>query len=322
MTLFDEPLLTYISPREDLVLESNSIYLYGRGIEDRAVLESSWRSGAEADGVKFFEVDEDGDTISLRADGSGTGLELTGRRRGSAVSFFSSNPCYIDITGMSYGAWAPLVLSAIEGQAPCRVVYVEPADYRRSSTPTRGMYFDLSEGFEGIRPIPGFAALGVRANSDWHLVAALGFEGVRFSYILNELEPGSDRVFPIVGVPGFRAEFPAHALIANRVDLADLNVIPNVRFARANCPFDMFHTLRRIHTDVGGGQLRLAPIGTKPHGLGAVLYTISSPSNVQLIHDHPRRKAKRTLGVSNVCLYEVSTFCESEIFRNPIVATV
>jgi hypothetical protein len=321
MTLIDEPLLTHVIPREQLQLDPNSVYLFGRGIEDRALLESNWRADAEADGTAFVEVTEIGDVLSLRSADATEILTFSGRSRAKAKSFFASNSCYIDITGMQYSAWGPLVLAAVEAGSNFRVVYVEPSDYRRSSTPTQGMYFDLSEGFDGIRPIPGFAALRVRANSDWHLVAALGFEGVRFSYILNELEPARDRVYPIVGVPGFRPEFAAHALTANRADLEDLTVIPNIRFARANCPFDMFHALRDIHADVGGAQLRLAPIGTKPHGLGALLYTISSPSNVQLIHDHPRRKAKRTLGVSRVCVYEVSTFCESDLFRNPIIAS-
>jgi len=318
MTLIEEPLLTHIMPRDELALDPNSIYLYGRGIEDRAILESNWRQAAEANGVTFLEVVEDADTIRLLTVDSDVRLEFTGRSRADAVAFFAAASTYIDITGMSYAAWAPLVLAAVESQSSVRVIYVEPTDYRRSNTPTQGMYFDLSEGFEGIRPIPGFAALGIRANSDWHLVAALGFEGVRFSYVINELEPAIDRVYPIVGVPGFRPEFAPHALIANRADLSDLTVIPNIRFARANCPFEMFHTLWQIHADLEGAQLRVAPIGTKPHGLGAVLYTISNPSLVQLVHDHPRRKERRTLGTSNVCLYEVSTFCESDLFQQPI----
>lgn len=319
MTLINEPLLTSVIPRQDFKLEPNAVYLYGLGIEDRAVIDSVWRVAAEADGVNFIEVTENGDSLTLTSSQSQV-LNFTGRSREEAVAFFASTSSYVDITGMPYSVWGPLVLAAVEAGSSLRVVYVEPLDYRRSDTPTQGMNFDLSEGFDGIRPIPGFASLRLRANSDWHLAAALGFEGARFSYVLNELEPASDRVHPIVGVPGFRPEFAAHAFIANRVDLDDISLIPNVRLARANCPFDMFQTLRKLHGDIGGAQLRLAPIGTKPHGLGAVLYTISSPSNVQLIHDHPRRKAKRTLGVSQVCVYEVSTFCESDLFRKPVSA--
>jgi hypothetical protein len=317
MTLIDEPLLTRVIPRQDVKLEQDAVYLYGRGIEDRAVIDSAWRAAAEANSVLFIEVTERGDSLVLTSS-QGEVLVFTGRSRERAVGFFASTSAYVDITGMPYSMWVPLVLAAVEAQSPLRVIYVEPSDYRRSDTPTQGMNFDLSEGFDGIRPIPGFATLRVKANSDWHLVAALGFEGVRFSYVLNELEPASDRVHPVVGVPGFRPEFASHALIANRADLDDVSIIPNIRLARANCPFDMFHTLRKLHADIGGAQLRLAPIGTKPHGLGAVLYTISSPSSVQLIHDHPRRKAKRTLGVSHVCVYEVSTFCESDLFRKPL----
>lgn len=154
-------------------------------------------------------------------------LAFTGRSRERAIAFFASTSGYVHITGMSYSVWVPLVLAAVEAGSPLRVVYVEPLDYRRSDTPTEGMNFDLSEGFDGIRPIPGFATLSVRANSDWHLVAALGFAGVRFSYVLNELEPASDRVHPIVGVPGFRSEFASHAFIANRADLDDVSIIPD-----------------------------------------------------------------------------------------------
>ena len=38
-------------------------------------------------------------------------------------------------------------------------VYVEPAEYRFSETPTEGDIFDLSERIAGITPIPGFTTL-------------------------------------------------------------------------------------------------------------------------------------------------------------------
>lgn len=315
MTMIEEPLLTRVVPWTDLQLEKGSVYLFGNGIEDRAILESSWRTSAEANGVRFIEVVESSNRLTLVED-SQLVATFTGRQRREVVNFLSTSAhYYIDITGMLYTAWAPLVRSAIEAKAITRVIYVEPADYRRSTSPTHGMLFDLSDGFDGIQPIPGFAALRARTSSDWHLVAALGFEGSRFSYVVNALEPAIDQIYPIIGVPGFRPEFASNALIANRTTLENLDILANVRFARANCPFDFFQTLRKIHIHLEGAQLRVAAIGTKPHGLGAVLYTISSPTNVQLIYDHPRRKAKRTEGVSRVCVYDVSTFCESDLFR-------
>lgn len=314
MSLIEEPLLSSITSRDNLSLESDSTYVYGTGIEDRSVIESSWRGAMEQRGVRFVVAEDADDSVTL-TDQEGAVARFTGRQRGIAIDYLGfGQRIYIDITGMSYVAWAPLVRAAVEVGLDLTVVYVEPIDYRRSKIPTRGMLFDLSEGFDGLRPIPGFAALSSQTVGDWHLVAALGFEGGRFSHVINELEPAAGHVVPIIGVPGFRPEFATQALVANRADLDDLTVANKLRFARANCPFDLFHTLCNIQTDLAGAPLRLAPIGTKPHGLGAVLFTMSRPSQVQLVYDHPRRKARRTLGASRVCVYEVSTFCESDLF--------
>ena len=314
MNLIEEPLLTSITTREELVLEHGSTYLFGTGVEDRSVIESHWRDSMEARGVRFVVVEDTGDTVTLSGP-DGPSVEFTGRQRSKAVDYMdTAQHVYIDMTGMSYVAWAPLVRAVIEAGASLSVIYVEPIDYRRSKTPTQGMLFDLSEGFEGLRPIPGFAVLNNQTDGDWHLVVALGFEGGRFSHVINELEPAVDHVVPIIGVPAFRPEFATQAFVANRADLDDLTIASRVRFARANCPFDFFHTLHKIHADLAGAPIRLAPVGTKPHGLGSVLYTMSRPAQVQLVYDHPRRKAKRTLGASRVCVYDVSTFCDSELF--------
>ena len=47
-------------------------------------------------------------------------------------------------------------------------------------------------------------------------------------------------------------------------------------------------------------------IGTKPHAVGAVLFYLDSPSDVELVYDHPVRKADRTMGTSRVCVYNIS----------------
>lgn len=323
MTLISEPLLTRVLEQSGHIIPAGSAYYFSTGLEDRANLDVQWRLSAEAVGSSFIEVQQVAEKITL-VEASGTVvLTFTGRRRSEVSQHLASqSSVYIDITGMSYTTWAPLVRAAIEGQANFKVVYTEPADYRKSPTPTQGMQFDLSLGFDGIQPLPGFASLQARTGADWHLVAALGFEGDRFSYVVNELEPADDQIHPIIGVPGFRPEFASTTFVANRAGLQNLDVAPNVRFARANCPFDFFHTIRAIHEYVDGAPLRLAAIGTKPHGLGAALYAVSNPSLVQLIYDHPRRKTKRTSGASRICVYDVSTFCQSDLFRQPFGGTV
>jgi hypothetical protein len=52
--------------------------------------------------------------------------------------------------------------------------------------------------------------------------------------------------------------------------------------------------------------MKVAPIGTKPHAMGAVLFALASSKTVELVYDHPIRKATRTAGKARLLLYEVS----------------
>jgi hypothetical protein len=50
---------------------------------------------------------------------------------------------------------------------------------------------------------------------------------------------------------------------------------------------------------------RVAPIGTKPHGLASVLFALANPDRVELIYDHPIRRAGRTSGTARLLVYHV-----------------
>ena len=51
--------------------------------------------------------------------------------------------------------------------------------------------------------------------------------------------------------------------------------------------------------------LKVAAIGTKPHSIGAVLQAIAHPERIELVYDHPIRKAGRTEGEYRTLLYHV-----------------
>jgi hypothetical protein len=135
----------------------------------------------------------------------------------------------------------------------------------------------------------------------------IGFEGSRFIRILDDLDPQSDRVFPILGVPGFRPNYPFLALEGNRIPLEKTEGWVRMYYARANCPFSAFYCIQEIRERESMGPVVLAPIGTKPHALGAILYCIES-ERCSIAYDHPIRKAQRTQGISRVCEYHVSAF--------------
>lgn len=191
-------------------------------------------------------------------------------------------------------------------------VYVEPANYRFNIAPKEGEIFDLSERINGISPLPGFVSL--REPSDETsvcFVPLLGFEGTRFAYLIEQVQPPGDRIMPVVGVPGFLPEYPFFTYQGNQLPLMRTHAWRNIRFAIANCPFSLYYTLNDIMSEYPNNFLKVAPIGTKPHALGAVLFGIANQPLVELVYDHPIRKAKRTEGSLRLFVYHISAFINS-----------
>ena len=48
--------------------------------------------------------------------------------------------------------------------------------------------------------------------------------------------------------------------------------------------------LSQISRRIPTGFLKIAPIGTKPHALGAILYYLDFSSATEIIYDHPIRR--------------------------------
>jgi hypothetical protein len=214
-------------------------------------------------------------------------------------------PLYLDISGLAHHVWAPLLSAARRLKKRLRVVYAEPESYRPHPSPASPTVFDLSTGFDGVAPLPGFARLsGPIDETKMLLVALLGFEGSRPEHLALEID-SIPTVIPIVGVPGFRLEFPAFTVACNRPFLEEYRAHGNIRLARASCPFEAFSTLVELKEDFPGYYMYLAPIGTKPHSLGAVWFALQNPTTTELLYDHPVRKAGRTQGIGVIHVYEI-----------------
>lgn len=211
----------------------------------------------------------------------------------------------VDLTSLENRVWAPLVRALIRSNADFLALYAEPDDYRKSDLP--GFVYDLSGG-RGIEPLPGFAQVARRRNDEGHFAPLLGFEGARLSHIIDQEDVEMARSYPVIGSPGFRIEYPTTTYIANQYVLALEHMDQRVEFARASCPFEAYRALERIHSRIGDRHLRIAPIGTKPHALGAILYAIEHPSGTEIVYDHPERSRGRTRGTRGVYVYEVSDF--------------
>ncbi|HEY4224561.1 MAG TPA: hypothetical protein VGM70_01975 [Pseudolysinimonas sp.] len=214
----------------------------------------------------------------------------------------------IDITSLEHKVWAPLVATCLRLDRELVAFYAEPDDYVKSPEPLPGAIFDLSEAIRGIEPLPGFARVAPPGDEDGWFAPLLGFEGARLAHVMDQEEVDNRRTYPVIGFPGFRLEYPTYTYLGNREVLGTGHIHRRVEYASASNPFEAFHALERILSRTNGARLRVAPIGTKPHALGAVLFAIAHPAVVELIYDHPVRSRGRTHGVRLMHLYEVSDF--------------
>jgi len=213
---------------------------------------------------------------------------------------------YIDITGLSHDIWAPLLRESLKTDKNIYGVYMEPSDYAVSQNPAGADIYDLSEKIDGIKPLPGFVNLGEYEDDEVPFVPLLGFEGARFAYVLEHIQPSPDRIFPVVGVPGFRLEYPFKTFQGNLSTLLNTKCWRNVRYAAASCPFEVYEIVSRIAREQE--FVRVAPIGTKPHALGAMLFASINPSSVEVVYDHPKRKKSRSSGIGKRHVYGISCF--------------
>lgn len=303
----NEPVFTRVLPTvADLEPAPGSVYISGVSTEDRS------RHTKEFAGrhPRVTLVHIDGvDRGSFEFDHAGTQVRIGLRSSAELKKFvdgLAGDAVYLDITGLPHHVWAP-ILRAIRSQSrPSFVVYVEPSDYKFSEQPTATSLFDLSEKIEGIAPLPGFASLSFRSDDNALFVPLLGFEGARFAFMLEAVLPKPDRVRPVIGVPGFRPEYPFHAFAGNRSQIEETRCWTSICYAAANCPFSVYQILSALAQGDQPNRLRIGVIGTKPHALGAVLYYLDYPNSTELLYDHPVRKPERTSGTRRVCLYDLS----------------
>jgi hypothetical protein len=239
-----------------------------------------------------------------------TGEKYFLRSSKSIKSLYETYPAttiYIDISGLNNRISASLLKNALEiTNVAVRVVYTEPEHYDIEKFKGEGVLCkDLSERIEGIEPLPGLANI-IPDDVDMKFVALLGFEGGRFTQMYETIQPPTDKIIPVIGVPGYRPEYPFVAYWGNRRPLISTESWQFVEYAAANSLVDVFFLLQKIKKKPPTSKIKLAPIGTKPHAIGAILFAIKYPTEVEIVFDNPIRKSKRTKGVGLIVESKVS----------------
>jgi len=283
---------------------AGSIYIYGYSTEPRSHIVDGLKSKYDSS-INFIELEMvDKDVIKDK----NSNLQYSLRSSDSVNSLLkiiASKTLYIDITGLNNRVSASLLNNGIKLSRDPRnpidvhIVYAEPESYKIHKFKTEGVFNDLSEKIDGIEPLPGFANI-IPDDVDVKFIALLGFEGGRFTHLIENIQPPTDNIIPIIGVPGYRIEYPFVAYWGNRRALKETESWANIKYAAANSLVDIYMLLTKILKDYPDSKIKLAPIGTKPHAIGAMLFAIKHPRNVELVYDNPKRKTVRTEGVGQI----------------------
>ena len=294
---------------EDFIPQKESTYIYGYSPEGRSHFVDELIKKFSKD-IKFVELallETEHDIIEDKNSNAKYSLRST-KDINELLDFYDSQVIYIDITGLNNRITASLLNHSIRRQEVryglVNVVYAEPKHYKVSEFKTEGYFYDLSEKIQGIEPLPGFANI-IPDDDDIRFIPLLGFEGGRFTHIVETVQPPTDHIYTIIGVPGFRAEYPFVAYWGNRQSLGNANSWPNVKYAVANSIVDIYMILLKTLKKNPSAKIKLAPIGTKPHVIGAILFAIKYKRQVEIIYDNPKRKKTRTSGVGlivNCCV--------------------
>ena len=224
----------------------------------------------------------------------------------------SNSSLVVDISGVDHTFWAGCMVKFKDRVSGLYFIYTEPGAYKfaiRSSADRdfeTGL-FDLSDRSHGVSPLPRFANLHGPESYEGRsvFVPLLGFEGRRALNVLSGLDPTPADIVPIIGVPGYRLEFPTYTVTCNEAFFSDTRSETKSRYAPANDPFQARDVLRMIGEDFPDTYMYVAPIGTRPHTVGALMFADEERERVEILFDHPIRKSKSRQGTGSTHLYRI-----------------
>lgn len=133
----------------------------------------------------------------------------------------------------------------------------------------------------------------------------MGFEERRLDVALETqiLRPSDAAV--VFGVPAFFPGWEMHSFANNVRVIQDAGLSGGVHFCGPENPASAYDLLAEISESLlSGERLIVAPIGTKPNGIGAAVF-VASHSDIGLLYDHPKRSPGRTSNVARWHLYKV-----------------
>lgn len=273
--------------------------IIGKRVDDRGTAATDFIR-TYCDRVASLEYHADEFTVDL--DGSVCDVEEF-----RANPLFGTTPILLETTTLGFVEILLGCDSSRKLKGTVDLLYVEPVVYKLSGrTPLlHRRDFELSDEVPGYRGIPGFTLL-LEQGGKVTCVFFLGYEERRLDRALEDfpfLRP--DRCYVAFGVPAFRAGWEMDAFANNVRVIRERDLRGGVHFCGAENPLAVLETLNRVKQGLSqNDRLLVAPIGTKPFGIGVALFALENPGT-GVLYDHPSRRQERSENVGNWHLYSV-----------------
>jgi hypothetical protein len=292
------------SDSQEISWSSWSVVLHGEALDDRGntVLRDVARRASSMTSVKYrpdeLLVDIDGTSVLVDEFAESLRSQINGRVLLEATTL-----------GLAEIVLCCKALRTL-GQDEFDIVYVEPNNYHRPqrSVLLRRRDFELSREVPGYRAIPGSALL-LGDRKPFRSVFFLGYEEARLRRAFEELQmvkPSKTSV--TIGVPAFKAGWEMDAMANNISVIRENNIRGGVHFCGAENPLSVYELLSEVYEGLEMDErLVLAPIGTKPHGIGVALFA-ATHDDVGIIYDHPQRTQGRSTEVGHWHLFTIDEF--------------
>ncbi len=214
--------------------------------------------------------------------------DLVASRNVSEVVLEATTLSFAELFVAAHAAW--------EAGVP-RIVflYVEPKEYTKppATSGADRRDFDLSAEVIGFKAIPGRAPFldGVQEQRGVFLA---GFEGGRLERAFETLNIIARDSSVVFGVPAYTPGWEMNSFSNIVPVIEDRHIDGGVFFCPADNPVSIIELLTaEYRSKPSNAVFFVAPLGTKPHGIGALLFALGQ-EDVGLIYDHPKPKDGRT----------------------------
>ncbi len=216
----------------------------------------------------------------------------------------------IDITSLKQPILFLLIKLLLSEIKPKRLfaAYTAPKEYKKVNHINVGEEeYELYDRIVGCNySLPGFAK--INRNDNELLVTPFGFERQRLLSLYENVEPKGGLI-PILGYPPVIPGWNLTALYMNYNVLSDSSSEGRIEHCDAACPFELYEILTKIYNNYADDyKILIAPLGTRPHSLGCVLFASLHQQQCHLIYDFPIEKAFRSMGVLKSYIYHLSNY--------------